>query len=83
MDAYAPYHVELIKIADRLTSREGQSETDYLRRFRTIYRHLAASVTAVSIESGMGMAMGMPPGFTAPDASRLLEGTEKELEGLG
>jgi hypothetical protein len=83
MDAYAPYQMELVKIADRLATRADQSDADYLRRFRIIYRHLATSVAAVSIEAGLGMAMGMPPGFSSPDATKLLERTEKELDSLG
>lgn len=83
MDAYAPYQMELVKIADRLATQPGgQSESDYLRRFRTIYRHLAASVAGVSIEAGLGMAMGMPPGFPQPNATELLEKTDRELQGL-
>jgi hypothetical protein len=81
MDPFYPYQVELVKIADRLASQTGGSDTDYLRRFRTIYRHLAASVVGVSIESGMN-TMGMPPGFPQPNAGELLLKTDQELEGL-
>ena len=82
MDPFAPYQVELVKIADRLASQAGDaSEASYLRRFRIIYRHMAASVVGVSIESGMmGMAMG--PGFAQPNAAEVLEATDKELSGL-
>jgi hypothetical protein len=78
-----PYHSELIKIADRLAEEPDQAEADYLRRFRTIYRHLAASVVGVSIESGLGAATGMmPPGFAPPNSGELLDKTERELDGL-
>jgi hypothetical protein len=85
MDPFAPYQTELVKIADRLAGRpEAQDDSAYLRRFRTIYRHLATSVVGVSIESGMlgAMGMGMPQGFPQPSASELLQKTDDELDHL-
>ena len=84
MDPYLPYQVELVKIADRLASQAGDGdEATYLRRFRVIYRHLAASITALSIESGMhAMAMGMGPGYPQPNAAELLQKTDEELGSL-
>ena len=81
MDPFYPYQVELVKIADRLATQGGAGEADYLRRFRTIYRHLAASVVGVSMESGM-MGMGMPPGFPQPNAVEILQKTDQELDSL-
>jgi hypothetical protein len=84
VDPYLPYQIELVKIADRLASQGGDgSEAGYLRRFRTIYRHLAASVIGVSIEAGINaMAMGYPPGMQAPDATQLLAKTDEDLGSL-
>jgi hypothetical protein len=83
MEPYVPYQVELVKIADRLATRPGgQGDAVYLRRFRTIYRHLAASVVGLSIESGMlAMGMGMP-GVQPGNAGDILRKTEEELSGL-
>jgi hypothetical protein len=85
MDPYLPYQTELVKIADRLASQAGGGdEATYLRRFRVIYRHLAATITALSIESGMhAMAMGgMMPGMQQPNAAELLQKTDEELGSL-
>ena len=85
MDSYLPYQVELVKIADRLASQGGDgSETAYLRRFRIIYRHLAASVVGLSIESGLSAMMmgGMGPGMAQPNAAELLQKTDEELGSL-
>jgi hypothetical protein len=83
MDPYLPYQVELVKIADRLATRAGEDDTvAYLRRFRTIYRHLAASVVGVSMESGIMAAMGMPSGFSQPNPSDILGKTDEELDDL-
>jgi hypothetical protein len=85
VDPYLPYQMELVKIADRLASQGGDgSEAAYLRRFRIIYRHLAASVMGLSIESGMSaMAMGgMMPGMAQPNTAELLQKTDEELGSL-
>jgi len=83
MEPFAPYQMELVKIADRLASQGGdQSEAAYLRRFRTIYRHLAASVSSVGIETGMA-AFGMGPGFPQPNATDVMAKTAEELDDLG
>lgn len=82
MDPFIPYQVELVKIADRLASQGADAgEVTYLRRFRIVYRHLAASVVGVSAESGM-MAMGMGPGFPQPNFAEIMEKTDQELSGL-
>ena len=83
MEPYIPYQVELVKIANRLATRAGdQDDAAYLRRFRTIYRHLAASVVGLSIESGMlAMGMGMP-GVQQSNAGEILRKTDEELSGL-
>ena len=83
MDPFLPYQVELVKIADRLASQGGDgSETAYLKRFRIIYRHLAASVMGLTIESGMPAMMGMAPGMAQPNAAELLQKTDEELGSL-
>lgn len=75
----------MVKIADRLATRaDDDDDVAYLRRFRTIYRHLAASVIGVSIESGMmaAMGMGMGPGFAPPSSAEVLRATDEELTQL-
>ena len=76
-----PYQMELVRIADRLAQAGEPDDVRYLRRFRTIYRHLAASVIGVSIEAGSAMPTGMP-GIPSPHATEILEKTEKELDNL-
>jgi hypothetical protein len=82
MEPFAPYQMELVKIADRLASQgSDQSEAAYLRRFRIIYRHLAASVSSVGIETGMA-AFGMGPGFPQPNSADIIAKTDEELSEL-
>ena len=49
-----------------------------------IYRHLAASVLALAIESGISAMMmgGMVPGMAQPNAAELLQKTDEELGSL-
>jgi hypothetical protein len=85
MDPFLPYQIELVKIADRLATQGGDgSEATYLRRFRIVYRHLAASVMGPSIESGMSaLAMGgMMPGMSQPNVGELMSKTDEELGSL-
>jgi hypothetical protein len=82
------YQTKLIEIADEL-SRVGMGtpiglgdEQRYLRRFRTIYRHLATTV-----ETSLGgstpnpmMGMGMEPFMRTPDQVQdLLDRTDANL----
>jgi hypothetical protein len=77
------YHVKLIEMAQTLASDGAKDLPDFLRRFRTIYRHLAASVDGALADLGAGpfgpMAM---PGMQVPDVAKLLERTEGELGNL-
>lgn len=84
MDPLFPYQSELVKIADRLASQaDDGSEAAYLRRFRVIYRHLATSIVAVSIETGIhAMQMGMPTAMPQPNAVELMAKTDEELGSL-
>lgn len=78
------YHNKLIELAWDAASREASSIEDALRRFRLIYRHMAATVDGASAELGMGpfgpMMSGMP-GMQMPDTSKFLATTDQELEG--
>jgi hypothetical protein len=85
VDSYLPYQIELVKIADRLASQGVDAgEAAYLKRFQIIYRHLAASVVGLSLESGLPAMMmgGMGPGMAPPNASELLSKTDEELGSL-
>jgi hypothetical protein len=56
---------------------------DVLRRFRTVYRHLAATVDGAGADLGLGpfcpMGMQEPQ---MPDVSKLLERTDNDLGNL-
>lgn len=84
MDPFG-YHTKLIELAYTMASQDSPSDADTLRRFRTIYRHLAATVDGVMLELGQGpfgpMGGGMP-GLQIPDVSKLMDETDKGLEGL-
>lgn len=79
------YHYKLIELAWEAATREASSTDDSLRRFRVIYRHMAATVDGAAVELGFGpfgpMMSGMP-GMQMPDTSRFLATTDQELEGL-
>lgn len=79
------YHVKIIELAYGMAVARGGSDAETLRRFRRIYRHMAASVDGSIAELGFGPfgpMSGMPGMQQAPDMSKLLEATDKELEGL-
>ncbi len=84
MDPFG-YHTKLIELAYNMAAFNSPSDADTLRRFRTIYRHLAATVDGVMVELGQGpfgpMSGGMP-GIQMPDATKLMDETDKGLEGL-
>jgi hypothetical protein len=80
------YHNKLIELAWDAAAQGSQSPTEALRRFRVIYRHMAATVDGAAAELGIGpfgpMMSGMP-GMQMPDATKFLAGTEQELDALG
>jgi hypothetical protein len=84
------YRIRLIEIARELallgsgTTLAVGDEARFLRRFRTIYQHLAATVET----SGGGVTpnpmMGMDPFMRTPDQVRdLLDQSEAHLTELG
>jgi hypothetical protein len=77
-------NTRLIDLAYDMAKAEGTSESDLLRRFRVIYRHLATSVTSVSVELGQGPygPMGGMPGMQMPDAAKLMADTDAKLSDL-
>lgn len=84
MDPYG-YHTKLIELAYNLAAGGAKDQADVLRRFRTTYRHMAASVDSVMVELGQGPFGPMPgamPGMQLPDVSKLLDETDKGLETL-
>ena len=84
MDPFG-YHTKLIELAYNLAAGGAKDQADVLRRFRTVYRHMAASVDSVMVELQQGafgpMGPGMP-GMQVPDVTKLLDETEKGLESL-
>lgn len=84
MTPWGDYRVKLIEIAERIASEKAQDQTDFLRRFRIVYRHLVATVDGSSTMFGMGPFGPMPmdyPGMR-PDVPKLLGETDQELESL-
>jgi hypothetical protein len=78
------YHNKLIELAWDAASQGAASTTEALRRFRLIYRHMAATVDGASAELGFGPfgPMGPMPGMQVPDINKFLAATEQELGGL-
>ena len=79
MDPYGS-HTRLIELAYEMAKAEASDDSELLRRFRIIYRHMATSVTSVFVELGQGPygPMGVP-GVPMPDASKALEQTDAAL----
>jgi hypothetical protein len=73
------YHVRLVDLAEQIARQHTDTYPQFLRTFRIVYRHLAATVDGAMAESGMGMYAGMP---TPPNVSAFLEKTDEELTGL-
>jgi hypothetical protein len=80
------YQVKLIEIADELArlgmgpSLSAGDEQRYLRRFRTIYRHLASSVETSQGGAMPNPMMGMDPFIRTPDQVQdLLDRSESNL----
>lgn len=83
------YQVKLIEIADELVrlglgqSLSAGDEQRYLRRFRTIYRHLATSVETSGGGATPNPMMGMDPFMRTPEQVQdLLDRTEGNLREL-
>ena len=78
------YHNKLIEIAWDAATRETSSPAEALRRFRVIYRHMAATVDGAAAELGFGPygPMSGMPGIQIPDTGKFLATTDGELEGL-
>ncbi len=79
MGEFVDYHVKLIDIAEQMARQQANTYPEFLRKFRTIYRHLAATVDGVMAETGYGPYGGMP---TPPNVAQVLEETDKEIESL-
>lgn len=85
MMQFGDYRAKLVEIAERLASEKATDQADFLRRFRTIYRHLVATVDGSASELGLGPFGPMPmefPGMRGPDVTKLLGETDQELESL-
>ena len=79
------YHNKLIELAWSAAATGSASPTEALRRFRVIYRHMAATVDGAAAELGMGPfgpMMSGPPGMQMPDTAKFLSSTEQELTEL-
>ncbi|HYI22484.1 MAG TPA: hypothetical protein VEX62_07590, partial [Candidatus Limnocylindrales bacterium] len=57
---------------------------DFLRRFRTVYRHLVVTVDGAATELGQGPfgPMPMDMGMRGPDVARLMTESDQELDSL-
>jgi hypothetical protein len=74
------YHAKLIELADKLARDGAKDPADLLRRFRVIYRHLAATVDGSMAELGQGPFGPMGPGMPAmPDTAKVLQETDAAL----
>ena len=84
MNPWADYRAKLVDIAERLASEGATDNADFLRRFRTIYRHLVVTVDGTANELGFGPFGPMPMEMSSmrPDLPRLTESTDREIEGL-
>lgn len=83
MNPFSDYHVKLIELAQNMALEGADDQASFLRRFRTIYRHLAASVDGATMDFGFGpfgpMMSGMPGMPGMPDVDKLLEKTDNDL----
>jgi hypothetical protein len=84
MNPFSDYHVKLIELAQNMALEGADDQASFLRRFRTIYRHLAASVDGATIDLGIGPfgPIGMPGMPGMPDVGKLLEKTDNDLGSL-
>jgi hypothetical protein len=78
------YHNKLIEVAWDAAREGAPPQAEALRRFRIIYRHLAATVDGAAAELGFGPfgPMSGMPGMQIPDTSRFLTSTDEELQSL-
>ena len=82
------YQVKLIEIADELArlgmaSMSAGDEQRYLRRFRTIYQHLATTVETSQGGTTPNPMMGMEPFMRTPQQVQdLIDKTEGNLREL-
>lgn len=82
MDPFG-YHTKLIELAYQMASFNSPGDAETLRRFRAIYRHMAATVDGVTVELGQGpYGPGVMPGMQMPDVGKLMDETDKGLEAL-
>jgi hypothetical protein len=87
MNPFSDYHVKLIELAQNMALEGAADQTAFLRRFRTIYRHLAATVDGATMDLGFGpfgpgVMSGMPGMPGMPDVGKLLEKTDNDLGSL-
>jgi hypothetical protein len=86
MTPWGDYRAKLIEIAERIAEKDASDNSDFLRRFRIVYRHLVTTVdgTATALGMGpfgpMGMEMGGMP--MRPDVQKLLDESDQELNSL-
>ncbi len=84
MNAWVDYRAKLVEIAERVASEGAKDNADFLRRFRTVYRHLVVTVDGAASELGLGPfgPMPMEMGMRAPDINRLMTESDQELDAL-
>ena len=81
---FPDYRTKLIEIAERYAADGAKDEVDFLRRFRTIYRHLITTVDGTANDLGMNPFGPMPMEFQAPrpDFAKLLEESDADIDSL-
>ena len=84
MNPWTDYRAKLVEIAERIAQDGAKDNTDFLRRFRTVYRHLVVTVDGAAAEMGQGPfgPMGMDMGMRGPDINRLMTESDQELDAL-
>lgn len=84
MNPWTDYRTKLVEIAERIAAEDAKTNADFLRRFRTVYRHLVVTVDGATTELGFGPfgPMPMDMGMRAPDVGRLMTQSDQELDAL-
>lgn len=84
MNPWGDYRTKLVEIAERIALEGAKDNADFLRRFRTVYRHLVVTVDGSASELGLGPygPMPMDMGMRGPDINRLSTESDQELETL-
>ena len=84
MNPWGDYRTKLVEIAERIAGEGATDNADFLRRFRTVYRHLVVTVDGSAAELGLGPfgPMGMDMGMRGPDVGRLMTESDQELDAL-